>query len=160
MEALDCLYHNKKAHGFRERLTFFCDIARKLSRFPRTKKSKNASKLCLKNYLISLFLFCFSYYLSFDFQSAKIRLISGLPKKKERSPPEGAPLSANTWEFTRSPGHFFRKRTAITPFASLTSFGSGRVVVSHWRQWPSQGLRCNPANAICRGRSSAGCCSL
>ena len=60
MEALDCLYHNKKAHGLRERFTFFCDIDWKLSRFPRTKKSKYASNLCIYYYSISLFLFCFS----------------------------------------------------------------------------------------------------
>ena len=63
MEALDSLYHNKKAHGYRERFTFFCDIVRKLSRFPRTKKSKNASRLCL--YSIILFICFYSVLITF-----------------------------------------------------------------------------------------------
>lgn len=86
-------HYVQKAHGITASIFVFSRNGLKLSRFQEYSKSKNASKLCLKNYLISLFLFCFSYYLSFDFQFAKIQLISGLAKKKERSP-----LWCSAWE--------------------------------------------------------------
>lgn len=86
VEALDCLYHNKKAHGLRERFTFFCDIDWKLSRFPRTKKSKNAYNLCIYSSTL-----LFRYVVFFIvISTAKIHVFSETAKSIIRTNCNGA----------------------------------------------------------------------
>lgn len=61
--------------------------------FSCTKKSKKRFYIIYLQLFYLSIIFGFSYFLSFDFQFAKIQLISGLAKKKERSP-----LLCSAWE--------------------------------------------------------------